>query len=103
MRKGDYVQLIVDVIFPKREHRHQIRSLPDRDLDEPHPLLEGQICRVRMGSEGFGSAADHDDDGFARAFPEDVGAGTFGDRGNAEEEENVAIKGDPEVWEREIV
>jgi hypothetical protein len=56
-----------------------------------------------MGSEGFGSAADHDDDGFARAFPEDVGAGTFGDRGNAEEEENVAIKGDPEVWERESV
>jgi len=44
-----------------------------------------------MSSQTLGRSSDDDHDGLSWTFSKDVGAGTFGDGGHAEEEDDVSV------------
>lgn len=61
-------ELVVELVFAKGEHRHEIGTRADRELDEAFASLEHQAQQVGFGVEGFTGAADDDGDGAAHAF-----------------------------------
>lgn len=106
------------IVLSKRKHRYQIRPshpttvsssssrpltrslhspLPHRNLNKPQPLPQRQIVRPRMRRQTLRRASHDDNNSTSSAFTEDVGAGSFGDGADAEEEEEVAVDGDFEV------
>ena len=44
-----------------------------------------------MSSQTLCGSSDDDNDGFSWTFSEDVGAGTFGDGGHAEEKDDISV------------
>lgn len=63
------------IILTKRKHRHQVRSLPHRKLDEPHPPLERQVRRPRPRTETLRRSSHHDRQRRARTYRESVSVG----------------------------
>ena len=97
------IELIIQVVLPETQTRHQIRAAPDRELDESLPSLQNQSQRARHGIQRFPRAADDDGDGAAHtlvvgsAVGEEVLAGLARDGGEAHAEGVVAIQRDAEI------
>ncbi len=97
------IELIIQVVLPETQTRHQIRPAPDRELHESLPSLQHQSQRPRLGIQGLPRAANDDGDGAAHtlvigsAVGEEVLAGLAGDGGEAHAESVVAVQRNAEI------
>jgi len=97
------VELFVDVVFAKCNHRHKVRASFNSQPDEALATVEHETQSAWVGFEGFARPADDDGDGTRHAAAvetaggEQGGTGLFRDGGDAHPEEIVAVEGDAEV------
>ena len=97
------LELVVEVVFAKGQHGHEVGAGADGQLDEAFAAFEHKAQGVREGVEGFAGAADDDGDGAAHAF---VVEAAFGQqvlarlarhRRQAERERVLAVEGHVEI------
>lgn len=97
------LHLVVEVVFAKRQHGHEIGAGAHGQLDEALAPPEHQAQRVRSRVQGLARAAHDDGDGAAHAFAvgaaaaEQVFARVARHGAEAHPQGVVAVEGDAEV------